>query len=184
MLRLYLAEGEFLVDVGFGSANPPRALPLPGDEADAGQVHCVRLVDPHAGLYESAVRGRSGWLPLYRFDLRPQLWIDYIPRNWYTSTHPHSVFRQGLKAAITEGDLRLTLADGLFGQRAGNGETLQRQLRDVDELLDILQTRFACASTRPPKCRAGATAGRADLRLSAFGRRLFAGLLREFSDVP
>ena len=60
MLRLYLAEGEFLVDVGFGSANPPRALPLPGDEADAGQVHCVRLVDPHAGLYESAVRGRSG----------------------------------------------------------------------------------------------------------------------------
>ncbi|MBN0401800.1 arylamine N-acetyltransferase, partial [Pseudomonas aeruginosa] len=26
MLRLYLAEGEFLVDVGFGSANPPRAL--------------------------------------------------------------------------------------------------------------------------------------------------------------
>lgn len=25
MLRLYLAEGEFLVDVGFGSANPPRA---------------------------------------------------------------------------------------------------------------------------------------------------------------
>lgn len=33
MLRLYLAEGEFLVDVGFGSANPPRALPLPGDEA-------------------------------------------------------------------------------------------------------------------------------------------------------
>ncbi|MFO6378076.1 arylamine N-acetyltransferase, partial [Pseudomonas aeruginosa] len=102
----------------------------------------VRLVDPHAGLYESAVRGRSGWLPLYRFDLRPQLWIDYIPRNWYTSTHPHSVFRQGLKAAITEGDLRLTLADGLFGQRAGNGETLQRQLRDVEELLDILQTRF------------------------------------------
>jgi len=142
MLRLYLAEGEFLVDVGFGSANPPRALPLPGDEADAGQVHCVRLVDPHAGLYESAVRGRSGWLPLYRFDLRPQLWIDYIPRNWYTSTHPHSVSRQGLKAAITEGDLRLTLADGLFGQRAGNGETLQRQLRDVEELLDILQTRF------------------------------------------
>lgn len=37
---------------------------------------------------------------------------------------------------------RLTLADGLFGQRAGNGETLQRQLRDVEELLDILQTRF------------------------------------------
>ncbi|RCI73043.1 arylamine N-acetyltransferase, partial [Pseudomonas aeruginosa] len=26
--------------------------------------------------------------------------------------------------------------------RAGNGETLQRQLRDVEELLDILQTRF------------------------------------------
>lgn len=53
MLRLYLAEGEFLVDVGFGSANPPRALALPGDEADAAQVHCVRLVDPHAGLYEA-----------------------------------------------------------------------------------------------------------------------------------
>ncbi|ABR82460.1 TPA: arylamine N-acetyltransferase [Pseudomonas aeruginosa] len=142
MLRVYLAEGEFLVDVGFGSANPPRALPLPGDQGDPGQAHCVRLLDPHAGLYESAVRGRHGWLPLYRFDLRAQLWLDYIPRNWYTSTHPHSVFRQGLKAAISEGDLRLTLADGLFGQRAGDGETLQRQVSDVDELLDILQTRF------------------------------------------
>lgn len=102
----------------------------------------MRLIDPHAGLYESAARGRSDWLPLYRFDLRPQLWADYIPRDWYTSTHPHNVFRQGLKATVTESDLHLTLADGLFDQRAGNGETLQRQLCDVEKLLNILQTHF------------------------------------------
>lgn len=180
MLRLYLAEGEFLVDVGFGSANPPRALPLPGDEADAGQVHCVRLVDPHAGLYESAVRGRSGWLPLYRFDLRPQLWIDYIPRNWYTSTHPHSVFRRHNRGQPAPDPGRRAVRPARRQRRDAAAPTARRRGtagHPADPFSPAPRPGLRSAG-------AGATAGGTDLRLSAFGRCLFAGLLREFSDVP
>ena len=155
MLRLYLAEGEFLVDVGFGSANPPRALPLPGDEADAGQVHCVRLVDPHAGL--CAVR-RSGWLPLYRFD-RAAVVDRLHPAQLVHLDPPAQRVPPGPEGRHNRGRPALTLADGLFGR--GNGETLQRQLRDVEELLDILQTRFRLRLD--PALRsagAGAMAGR------------------------
>jgi arylamine N-acetyltransferase len=42
------------------------------------------------------------WQPLYRFTLEAQQWLDYLPRNWYTSTHPDSIFRKALKVAISE----------------------------------------------------------------------------------
>lgn len=142
MLRIDLADGAYLADVGFGSANPTRALPLEGRES-LGDLP-FRLLPPSEtqGDYHLETRIGEAWLPVYHFDLQPQPWIDYIPRNWYTSTHPDSLFCQMLVAARTEPGQRLTLRNGLFTRRTPDGQVTQRLLTDADEMIAVLREHF------------------------------------------
>lgn len=142
MLRIDLADGAYLADVGFGSANPTRALPLEGREG-LGDLP-FRLLPPSEtqGDYHLETRIGEAWLPVYHFDLQPQPWIDYIPRNWYTSTHPDSLFCQMLVAARTEPGQRLTLRNGLFTRRTPDGQVTQRLLTDADEMIAVLREHF------------------------------------------
>jgi len=139
LLRIELDEGPYLADVGFGGANPPRPLPLViGEERPGGW-----RIAPHDGdELELALHAASGWQALYRFTLQAQHWVDYLPRNWYTSTHPDSVFRKSLRVALSEGGTRLTLLDGQFGWRDAKGNAGQRRILDVDELIEVLRGRF------------------------------------------
>ncbi|MCY1287482.1 Arylamine N-acetyltransferase [compost metagenome] len=157
LLRVELEEGSHLVDIGFGGPAPSRALPLAiGEELPGGW-----RIDPgpHEGELELSVRGQV----LYHFSLAPQFWLDYLQRNWYTSTHPDSVFRRFLKAAISEDGVRLTLNDGQFNQRKPDGEVLQLRLDDPDELIALLRERFRiridAADIAPLRSRLGGLAG-------------------------
>lgn len=139
LLRVELEEGAHLVDVGFGGANPPRALPMRiGEEQPGGW----RIAEHEGDELELAVRTSSGWAALYRFTLQEQHWLDYQPRNWFTSTHPQSVFRTSLKVAISEEGRRLTLLNGLFGVRSADARATQQVITDVDELIELLRSRF------------------------------------------
>ncbi|WP_207882471.1 arylamine N-acetyltransferase [Pseudomonas sp. 30_B] len=139
LLRVDLAEGVFLVDIGFGGPASPRALPLRLNE----ELPCGwRLTGALDGEIEMATRSSSGWQTLYRFTLQPQLWIDYAMRNWYTSTHPQSVFRLSLRVAISEDGARLSLLNGQFSRRTTSGAVEQRSIEDADELLAVLRERF------------------------------------------
>ncbi|KAF1065402.1 MAG: Arylamine N-acetyltransferase [Pseudomonas citronellolis] len=140
LLRVELPEGPHLVDVGFGGANPPRALPLRLEE-DLGDGWRL-LPGPREGEIELGLDARSGRLVLYRFTLLEQEWLDYEPRNWFTATHPQSVFRRFLKVAISDGDSRLTLNDGVFVQRGRDGEAQQTRIDGADALLALLRERF------------------------------------------
>ncbi|MDF3934300.1 arylamine N-acetyltransferase, partial [Pseudomonas citronellolis] len=91
---------------------------------------------------ELALRTGGGWQALYRFTPQAQHWLDYLPRNWFTSTHPDSVFRKGLRVALSEGDTRLTLLDGQFGWRDAQGSSGQRRIASADELIELLRGRF------------------------------------------
>lgn len=139
LLRVDLAEGVFLVDIGFGGPASPRALPLRLNEELPGGWRLTGALD---GEIEMATRSSSGWQTLYRFTLQPQLWIDYAMRNWYTSTHPQSVFRLSLRVAISEDGARLSLLNGQFSRRTADGTVEQRSIEDADELLAVLRERF------------------------------------------
>lgn len=139
LLRVDLAEGVFLVDIGFGGPASPRALPLRLNEELPGGWRLTGALD---GEIEMATRSSSGWQTLYRFTLQPQLWIDYAMRNWYTSTHPQSVFRLSLRVAISKDGARLSLLNGQFSRRTADGTVEQRSIEDADELLAVLRERF------------------------------------------
>lgn len=139
LLRVDLAEGAHLVDIGFGGPASPRALPLRLNEELPGGWRLTGVLD---GEIEMATRSSSGWQTLYRFTLQPQPWIDYAMRNWYTSTHPQSVFRLSLRVAISEDGVRLSLLNGQFSQRTADGSVKQRTITDAVELLAVLRERF------------------------------------------
>lgn len=147
LLRVDLDEGAVIADVGFGSANPTRSLPLQGRDG-LGELP-FRLLAPDATHddYQLETFLNEAWVPVYRFDLQPQHWIDYVPRNWYTSTHPDSIFRQMLVAARTQGPGRLTLRNGTFNRRSADGQVTQRLLTDADDVIAVLREHFLLGIT-------------------------------------
>ncbi|MFZ6049086.1 arylamine N-acetyltransferase [Pseudomonas sp. CR3202] len=147
MLRVLLPEGPHLADVGFGSATPWRAVPLEG-AADPDLPYRLRPQDDGSGEVQlENFRTESGWAACYRFGSAVNAWVDCIPRNWYTSTHPDSVFRQMLMCARSEGDCRLTLANGLFNKRFRDGRVESRTIEDATELVDVLKNDFLLSLT-------------------------------------
>lgn len=140
LLRVDLASGAYLVDIGFGGPASRRALPLVVDEELPGGWRL--LPTDREGELALTVRSSSGRQVLYHFTLEAQHWLDYLPRNWFTATYPQSVFRRFLKAALSEHGVRLTLNDGQFTTRGADGSVEQRQIADVDELLAVLRERF------------------------------------------
>ncbi len=152
LLRVEAAHHSYIVDVGFGGPTPYRAMPLPpAGDADASFPYRLATVEaPGAAfhLYDLEVRGANGWFKLYRFDLSPQQAIDYEPRNWYTSTHPDSLFRNALTVARSQDDRRLTMINGDFAVRAGDGSLQRRQLAPPAEIIETLADSFGLALDR------------------------------------
>ncbi len=146
LLRVEVAHRSYLADVGFGGPTPFQALPMSAPAARSFPYRLVAAPDdamPTAfHCQDLEVRGAQGWLKVYRFDLSPQPWIDFIPRNWYISTHPDSIFTQRLMLARTDGDLRLTLANGELAERSAKGSLRRQTLTSAEDVIDAIVNRF------------------------------------------
>ncbi|MFO1402683.1 MAG: arylamine N-acetyltransferase [Steroidobacteraceae bacterium] len=154
LLKIELAEGSHIADVGFGSASLPGPLRLVTDLAQPTPIEPFRLVE-HAEGYQLEAQLPEGWKPVYTFDLQPQQFVDYQMANWFVSTNPASRFVQVLMVARPEGTLRRTLLDAELAQRplAGAGE--RRRLAGVAEC--AARSPMCSASTCPVRahgCRA------------------------------
>ncbi|WP_432260538.1 arylamine N-acetyltransferase family protein [Cupriavidus sp. TMH.W2] len=146
LLRVEVAHRSYLADVGFGGPTPFRAMPL-SEPVDDGLPYRLAPSPPQAGAtafhsYDLEVRGDAGWIKVYRFDLTPQPWIDFEPRNWYVSTHPDSIFLQRLMAARTDGGTRVTLANGELAERAPDGSVRHTQLVSAEAVVQVLSDRI------------------------------------------
>ncbi|MGH8355783.1 MAG: arylamine N-acetyltransferase family protein [Pseudomonas sp.] len=142
LLRVELPEGAFIVDIGFGAPTPFRAMPLVGRDGLGDFPFRLQAPTQAGGPHALETRAGDDWAPVYHFDLAPQPWVDYIARNWYTATHPDSVFRQMLMAARTEGSTRLTLGNGSFSRRHADGRVEQQRLASAAELVELLRGEF------------------------------------------
>jgi N-hydroxyarylamine O-acetyltransferase len=85
---------------------------------------------------------RDVWVKLYRFDLSEQLLPDHEQGNWFVSTHPHSIFVNGLLAARAEPDRRYALGNNELSVHILNGATEKRTLNTVPEMRDALTDLF------------------------------------------
>ncbi|MBD8874050.1 arylamine N-acetyltransferase [Rhodanobacter sp. DHB23] len=142
MLLRVEANGEsWLTDVGFGSMNLAGALRLEPDVVQPTGLEPFRLLE-QGGEWRMQACVHGNWLTLYRFDLEPRGFIDYVVANHYVSTYPASNFVQHLIVARTVRDRRLTLRDREFTVRRPGAEPERRSLRDTAEIRRVLQQEF------------------------------------------
>ncbi len=144
LLAVDLPEGPHLADVGFGGMTPTAPLALQAGTVQATPHESFRLLAAEGAFVLEVQRG-GAWQSLYRFTLEPQKAADYEVANWFTSTHPQSLFRNHLLAARATADGHHTLFDGRFAVRRRNGASERRQIRDAADLARALDEHFGIA---------------------------------------
>lgn len=145
LLKVEVREGEhtgaYVADVGFGGNVMDAPLRL---EADTPQrtPHALLCYTHEGDHYTAETHLPAGWAPMYRFTLAPHAPADYEPLNWYTATHPTSMFRHNLLMERVTPELRCSLLNDRLVLRTPRLPPSMRRLRTCDELATVLRERF------------------------------------------
>lgn len=142
MIRVDLPEGPYLADVGFGglAQTIPLAMVPDLEQASALDRHRLHPV-PEQGEGEVMLQAwiEGAWSDVVRFGQTPQLQIDYEMANWFTSTHPNSLFVGNLVATRTGADARLRLFNAELTTRFADGRVEVRPLAGLDAVIAVLK---------------------------------------------
>ncbi len=96
-LAVHLNDETWLCDLGFGRYGIRRPINLEqiNQMIAQGDDRFMLTLD-ESGNYILKTLIKGGWAEQYEFDLIAQQWIDFIPANHFTSTHPDSLFVNNL----------------------------------------------------------------------------------------
>ena len=141
LLKVDLADGSHIVDVGFGGLNPTAPLALTPNLAQATSLETYRVVAWGEGYALEALLGET-WTTLYRFTLEPQPLPDQEISNWFVSTAPTSRFVLNLTLALPAVDRRYTLFNDRFTIRYCDGRVEERTLDGADGLALTMRRYF------------------------------------------
>lgn len=144
-LRVHLAEGDWLTDVGLGGASLTQALPLEFDRELPTPHEPRQLVRDGDRLFHQIRQGET-WADVCEFTLEEMHPIDAELANWWTSANPASHFKAKLVVGRAGRDgTRKAIRDGEFTHRRGT-EVLHLQLiSSADDLLRCLADDFDLA---------------------------------------
>jgi N-hydroxyarylamine O-acetyltransferase len=149
MLKVDLAEGAYLADVGFGACLLDAPLQLKTDVEQTTAMGTYRISQSD-GLLSLGAKRKAGWRTLYVFDLQPQIQADYELGNWFTSTSPLVPLTSRLIMERLAGGRRSRLVDRTLSSEARDGEVIaERTLRSADELRKVLDDTFGVTPPVP-----------------------------------
>jgi N-hydroxyarylamine O-acetyltransferase len=141
LLKVDLAEGPYIADVGFGGQIFSAPLKLEAEIEQPTAEGMFRLVTAgHALAVET--RLPAGWSALYRFTLEPAELADYEVSNWHTSTHPRSLFTNNLLAERLTPKVRVSLLNRRLIRRYPDGRTEGEEVTSPEALARVLETDF------------------------------------------
>jgi N-hydroxyarylamine O-acetyltransferase len=145
LLKVDVDGTAFLVDAGFGGhlLDAPLRLAADVEQQTLSGLSRLRQED---GLFTLQAKLGDNWQDAYRFALEPQLEADYQMANWFTATHPDSLFRNNLLMERLTPERRLSLFNTKLTERAPGGEKRERMLESAAELADVLATGFGIDS--------------------------------------
>jgi N-hydroxyarylamine O-acetyltransferase len=150
LLRVDLADGPYIADVGFGGqlASAPLKLEVGLEQATAEAL--FRLVAAGDALVLET-RLPDGWVALYRFTLEPAEASDYEVSNWYTSTHPTFLLTTNLLAERLTPQGRLSLFNTRLTRRYPDGRAEVVDLASPEALARTLDAEFNLAPPVDPE---------------------------------
>ncbi|MBN9419076.1 MAG: arylamine N-acetyltransferase [Candidatus Eremiobacteraeota bacterium] len=91
MLRVRLHDQDWLVDVGVGGEGPYQPIPWGSTQEFQPGIKHRMVSQDDLWVVQNQTDGGE-WIDLYATDNRPAEHIDYVMANWFTSTHPTSIF--------------------------------------------------------------------------------------------
>lgn len=149
LLKVDLAEGAYLADVGFGACILDAPLRLEAGPEQRTAMGSYRLEQSN-GMYELKAKQPDGWRTAYVFDLTPQIPSDYELSNWYTSTSRNVPFTSTLVAERVSGDRRYKLANTRLKVEMREGAIASEQdIASADDLGRVLSETFNLSAPVP-----------------------------------
>jgi N-hydroxyarylamine O-acetyltransferase len=144
VLLVRVSGRQCLVDAGFGGQMLTGVLDLDTQAAQPTPHEPFRLkqVDGYR-VMESLIRGE--WLPLYRFEMQPQLPIDFEAANFQLVHDPASHFTQRLVISLATRQGRHVLSANELAIHAIDGGTRREVIKDSAALLAVLRDTFGIA---------------------------------------
>jgi N-hydroxyarylamine O-acetyltransferase len=141
VLMVELDGEDYVVDVGYGVATMTAPLRL---ETDVEQTtpHEPWQIIKRGDDFVVKMKMGDKWVALYRFDLQEQFLSDFELMNWYTSTHPKSLFVNNLMVARADGNCRHSLLNNTVTARYLDGVTERRAIQSAAELRKTLKEVF------------------------------------------
>jgi N-hydroxyarylamine O-acetyltransferase len=134
LLKVETAEGPVLCDVGFGGQSPTAPLRFEPGLEQATPHGTYRLMPRDDGALDLQMRLPERWQTMYCFTQEPRIMADYELGNWFTSTHPNSLFVNSLVASRVVGERRLNLINTALTTHLPGGGTEERLLASAGEL--------------------------------------------------
>ena len=142
LLRVDMAEGSYLADVGFGVCVLDSPLQFTTDIEQRTAMGTYRLTEAD-GLFSLSARRPSGWRTMYVFNLEPQIQSDYELGNWFTSTSADAPFVSTLIMERLGSDKRYKLMNRRLTIEARDGEIVtEHSIGSAGELGQILEEKF------------------------------------------
>lgn len=135
------ATGPHIVDAGFGGHLINVPLKLEADLVQASPVSQLRFTKTN-GMFTLETKLPDAWSPIYRFTLEPQLPADYEPLNWFTATHPMSIFRHNLLMERLTPTTRASLLNDRLTLRAVGQALKVRRIASVAEFDQVMTDVF------------------------------------------
>ncbi len=145
--RVTIDSVPWIVDVGVGGFTPSEPIRMDTTEPQETRHDTRRVIqDDHVhGLprWFHQVLIDDHWLDIYDFTGEHMPPIDRHVGNWWTSTSPHSKFRQAVMAARAEPDgSRHTLSTKQYAHRK-DGQVIEKiEFDSTAMLLEVLADRF------------------------------------------
>ncbi len=134
---------DWFCDVGFGGPVPDGALRF-----DGAVRHGYRLV-PEGGFWlleQITERGPERVMLFRRAETLP---VEFIPMNFTVSQQPGSLFRSTLMLNLRLPDGSVTISGDRFRCRTAS-ERIDRTVRDLDDLRELLPRYFGIPADDPP----------------------------------
>ncbi|WP_424241512.1 arylamine N-acetyltransferase family protein [Achromobacter sp.] len=141
LLRVELEGRSWFADVAFGSTTQTAPLEfLPGVAQTT--PHGVFRITQAADELSLEFRTSAGWQTVYRYTLEPVADVDFEIGNWYTSSHPQSVFLNSLLVSRTQPGARELMVNDTYTRRDNDGSLQKHQHADASAWADCLRQRF------------------------------------------